>query len=326
MKILVTGAAGFIGSHLTNFLVDKGHHVRGADIRPSTESYLPSKANEFVQCDLRKLQNAVDASKDMDWVITLAADMGGMGYLHEFHAKIMRNNALININMADAAKLVGVKRILFSSSACVYPEFRQMKSNSPSLKESDALPAWPDLPYGWEKLFSEFLYASYAKDYGLPVRIARFHNVYGSHSTYAGGREKAPAALCRKVAEAKNGGKLIVWGDGKARRSFLYIDDCLELVWRLMNSNYAKPLNIGTDKSISVDELAILITKISGKHLMIKHDLSKPQGVRGRNANLTLMKHTLHYTPKVNYPEGMAKLYRWVEKQIGDKQSTPTTV
>lgn len=321
MHILVTGGAGFIGSHLANFLKSKGCFVRVADIRPRVECYLPLEIDEYMQCDLRKLQSAVDASRDMDWVFQLSADMGGMGYLHEFHAKIMRNNALININVADAAKLVGVKRIFFSSSACVYPEFRQKTLAARPLKESHAIPAAPDLMYGWEKLFSEFLYLSYAQDYGIDVRIARFHNSYGPATEYKNGREKAPAALCRKVAETQNGGSITVWGDGKAKRSFLYIDDCVEGIWRLMNSNYNKPLNLGTDESISIDDLAKLIIKTSGKHLSIKHDRSKPEGVRARNANLTLMKKTLRWKPKTSLKAGIPKLYRWVEQQVAPLQA-----
>lgn len=239
--------------------------------------------------------------------------------MHIAHAKIMRNNALMNLNLLHAAKTLRIKRVFFSSSACVYPEYRQLEENSPSLKESDALPAWPDLDYGWEKLFSEFLYKSYEKDYGMKVRIARFHNIYGNNCEYDNGREKAPAALCRKVVDAKEDGKLVVWGDGKARRSFMFIDDCVECIWRLMNSDFREPLNIGTDKSIGVDELAKLIMKIAGKYLTIEHDLTQPEGVRGRNADLTLMKHVLHYTPKIDYPEGMSRLYTWVKNAKSQK-------
>jgi GDP-D-mannose 3',5'-epimerase len=317
MKCLICGGLGFIGSHLANYLAVQGVDVRVADIKKPAECYLPLRNVEMYNgFDLRTGWEAEEVVHGMDWVFQLAADMGGMGYIHDNRACVMRNNALINMNVLEASRLAGVKRIFYSSSACAYPEYRQMDTDSPALKESDVYPAQPDTFYGWEKLFSEKLYESYVKDYGMAVRVARLHNVYGPYGTYKGGREKAPAALCRKVAEAKDGTQIEVWGDGKAMRSYLYVDDCIEAILRLMNSNCNIPLNIGTDIAISVDELAKLIIDISGKKLGIVHDTTKPEGVRGRNADLTLVKRTLGWSPTVNYEEGLSKLYHWVNRQV----------
>jgi len=316
LKILVCGGCGFIGSHFANFLKKKGHYVRVADNRPRGECYLPLLADEVWNYDLRGPTIASIAVTEMDWVFQFASNMGGMGYLSYTNAPIMRDNALINLNVLEAAKQEGIKRILFSSSACIYSHLLETKPNVVPLKESDALPAWPELSYGWEKLFSEFLYRSYAKDYGMSVRIARLHNVYGTHSEFKNGREKAPAALCRKVAEAESGDAITVWGDGKQTRSFLYVDDCVEGLWRLMNSKYDKPLNIGSNELTTINNLAKLAIAASGKKLRIKHDLTKPQGVRGRNADLTLMKKMLRWQPETTLAEGVPKLYEWVEQQV----------
>lgn len=316
-KVLVTGGRGFIGSHLVNFLKDTGHWVRNVDI--VAESYLQTKEDEFLRRDLRNPIQAMQATQEIDWVFNLAANMGGIQYITELNAPIMRDNVLINVNMLEACRVLDVDRIYFSSSACTYNRNLQTNPEVIPLKETDAVPAHPDSAYGWEKLFSEFLYKSYEQDYGLDVRIGRFHNIYGTHTTYKGGQEKAPAALCRKVAEAKDGGTITVWGDGKQTRSFLYIDDCLDAVYALMQSNFSDPINIGTNDLIAIDDLARLVMRIAGKKLTIEHDLTKPQGVRGRNADLSLIKTVLKWQPKISLEDGMVRLYTWVENQIAGK-------
>ena len=313
-KILVTGGKGFIGSHLVNYLKAKGYNVRSIDIVKN--SYLKTYEDKFFCGDLRDVYVALKVTKDIDWVFNLAANMGGIGFISKVGADVMRDNALINISIVNACVKNNVKRIFFSSSACVYPDYRQEHEHSEALKEEYAVPAAPDQFYGWEKLFTEKLMEAYKKDYETSIRIARFHNIYGSHGTYTGGREKAPAALCRKVASAKDGDNIEIWGDGKQERSFLYIDDALEAIYMLMRSNYDKPLNIGSDKLISIDGLADLIIKISGKKLTKKYDLSKPQGVRSRNADLTLIQKVLGWQPKISYEEGLTKTYTWIEKMV----------
>ena len=316
MKCLVTGSVGFIGSHLVNYLKAKGHWVRGVDIKEKNECYLNTKEDEYFQLDLRLFKNAVKVLEDIDYVFNLAADMGGIGYITEYNASIMRNNSLINLNMLEASHLADVDRYFFSSSACTYNRDLQMEPNSPPLKESDILPAHPDSAYGWEKLYAELLCKSYEHDHGLPVRIARFHNIYGTYTTYKGGQEKFPAAVCRKVAEAQDGGRIILWGDGKQRRSYLWVDDCCEAFYKLIQSDFSDPVNIGTDRSIGVDELAKIVMQISGKDLIIDHDLTKPQGVRGRNADLSLIREVLDWEPKIELEEGMSRLYKWIESQL----------
>jgi len=256
------------------------------------------------------------AIDDIDQVYNLAANMGGIGYITEYNASIMRDNSLINLNMLDAAKHEGVDRYFFSSSACTYPREIQEVPDLVPLKESDILPAHPDSAYGWEKLYAELLCKSYEHDYGLPVRIARFHNIYGTHTTYDGGQEKAPAALCRKIAEANDGESMVVWGDGKQTRSYLYVDDCVQGVYQLTQSEYSDPLNIGTDRLIAVDDFARLVMGIAGKSLTIEHDLTKPQGVRGRNADLTLVKKVLGWEPTISLEDGMERLYNWILSQL----------
>jgi len=315
-KILVTGGTGFIGSHLANYLKDKGYFVRAVDVKPKSECYLPLKADDVREADLRIPESASKMTKDVDWVFNLAANMGGIGFITEVGADIMRDNALININMMEACRKNNVERIFFSSSACVYPAYRQTDPDVEPLKEEHAIPAEPDMFYGWEKLFTEKLMEAYEKDYKMHVRIARFHNIYGPYGTYKGGREKAPAALCRKVAEAKNGGTITIWGDGKQTRSFLYVDDALDAVYRLMQSNYDKPLNIGSDELISINRLADIIIEASGKTLKRVYDLKAPQGVRGRNADLTLINKVIGWKPRVTYREGLEKTYRWIEEMV----------
>lgn len=316
-KALVTGAGGFIGSHFINFLAKKGCWVRGVDIK--YPEFMKTEANDFQILDLRLRENCLKVIKDIDEVYQIAANMGGIGFITKVKAEVMRDNILININMLEAARQNKISRYFFSSSACVYATYKQEDPDNPGLKESDAYPADPDNEYGWEKLFTERLCKNYYLDYCLETRMARFHNIYGPYGTYDGGREKSPAALCRKVAMAEDGGTIEIWGDGKQTRSYCYIDDCLEGIYRLMHSEYRDPLNIGSDRIVTVDELANIIIKISGKKLKKTYDTTKPQGVRGRNSDNTLLKKVLNWEPRVSLEEGLEITYRWIESQVGKK-------
>jgi nucleoside-diphosphate-sugar epimerase len=271
--------------------------------------------SEELKLDLRKWRNCLAATKDIDKVYNLAANMGGIGFITEVGAEIMRDNSLINTYMLEASRRNKVKRYFFSSSACVYPSYRQTDPSVKGLREEDAHPADPDNFYGWEKLLAEKMCEAYHRDHGLDIRIARYHNVYGPEGTYKGGREKSPAALCRKVAEASNPGEITIWGDGKQTRSYCYIDDCVRGTVMLMESDYDKPMNIGSERLVTIDELADMIIKISGKTITKKHDLSAPQGVRGRNADISLARKALGWEPKVSLEEGLAKTYKWIEAQ-----------
>ena len=312
-RILVTGAGGFIGSHMVKLLKANGYWVRGVDIKEP--EFMKSHADQFVLMDLRSTEGCRRITKNINQVYNFAANMGGIGFITRVKADVMHDNVIINANLLDASRINSVERFFFSSSACVYPKFKQMKADVTALKETDALPAYPGTPYGWEKLFTERMTLAYNDDYGLKTRVARYHNIYGQEGTYKGGREKAPAALCRKVAEAEDGGTITIWGDGKQTRSFLYIDDCLEATYKLMNSEHSEPLNIGSDEMITINQLVDMIIEISGKELEKEYDLTKPEGVRGRNANLTLIKKTIDWEPKVSYKEGLEKTYKWIEKQ-----------
>ena len=308
MRIVVTGAGGFIGHHLVNYLKNKGHYVRAVDIRyPKWEM---SRADEFLLTDLR--YPAFHVFNNIDQVYHLAADMGGIGYIENYKAQIVFNNTMINMLTLKACQEKGVKRFLFTSSACVYPGYLQNKGHS-DLEENDAYPADSEDGYGWEKLMMERACRHFREDYLLDTRIARFHNIFGPMGEYEGGREKSPAALCRKVALSD--GKIEIWGDGTQERSYCYIDDCVEALYRLMESDYCDPINIGTDRKVTVNELADIIIKISGKKITKEYDLTKPQGVKARNAVIRRANFILKWNPQVSLEEGLEKTYRWIEKQ-----------
>lgn len=310
-RILVTGAGGFIGHHLINRLVDEGYYVRGVDIKyPEFEA---TTAQEFELLDLRYWDNCLEATKNIDIVYNLAADMGGIGYLTANHADIARNNILINSHMLEASRLSGVKRFLFSSSACIYPLYKQDSPDVTPLKEEDAYPADPEPGYGLEKLFTEELCKYYWNDYQFETRIVRFHNVYGPLGTYEGGKEKAPAAICRKIALASKSGEIEVWGDGSQTRSFIYIDDCVEGLVRIMNSEIREPLNLGTDRLVTISELVEIVAKIASKNIVQKYDLSKPQGVRGRNSDNTKLRELLDWEPQIPLEVGLRDTYIWID-------------
>jgi GDP-D-mannose 3', 5'-epimerase len=314
-KVLVTGAGGFIGHHLVTFLKKRGYWVRGVDIK--SPEFSPTAADEFELLDLRRWDNCLQATRNVDEVYALAADMGGMGYISFNNAIILRNNTLINFHTLEAARINGIKRYFYTSSACVYPEYRQMDANVTSLKEEDAYPAQPQDAYGWEKLITEHLCLEYRRDFGLETRIVRFHNIFGPEGTWDGGREKAPAALCRKVAIAKLTGQseIDIWGDGEQTRSFCYIDDCLAGIYKLMRSDYHDPLNLGQDRLISINGLADLIMNIAGVQLSKKH-IKGPEGVRGRNSDNSLLKKVLSWEPEISLEQGLARTYAWIEDQV----------
>ena len=313
-RVLVTGAGGFIGHHFIKFLKKRGYWVRGADIKfPEFEK---TSADEFLKLDLREYKNCFKATKEVNHVYNFAANMGGIGFIEMVHAEVVRDNLLINNHMLEASKNNKVKRFFFSSSACIYPTYRQKGTKNSGLKESYAYPAECDNEYGWEKLITERQCKNYYTDYGLETRVARFHNVYGPLGTWRGGREKSPAAICRKVALADNGGTIDVWGDGKQGRSYTYIDDCCVGIYKLMTSDYREPLNIGSDRLVSINQLIAILSKIAKKKVKKNYDLSKPQGVRGRNSDNTLIKKILKWAPSTSLEEGFKYTYEWINGQI----------
>lgn len=313
---IVCGAGGFIGGHLVKRLKDEGYWVRGVDLKE--HEFGMHYADDFVLGDLRD-PRVCEALFDrhIDEVYQLAADMGGAGYIFtgEHDAVVMHNSATINLNMVEAARLAKAGKIFYSSSACMYPEYNQMDPDNPKCSEDSAYPAMPDSEYGWEKLFSERLYLSYQRNWGMEVRVARFHNIFGPQGTWTGGREKAPAALCRKVAEAGNPGEIEIWGDGLQTRSFLYIDECVEAVRRLMESDFSGPVNIGSEEMVTINGLAELIADIAGKDISLRH-VEGPQGVRGRNSDNALIYEKLGWKPTQSLRAGLEKTYAWIEEQV----------
>ncbi len=326
-KALVNGAGGFIGSHLVRRLRNEGVWVRGVDLK--RPEFSESAAHEFIVGDLRDQSVAAAAVDGMHDAYQLAADMGGAGYIFtgEHDACVLHNSATINLNTLEAGRKAGVHRFFYSSSACIYPERNQMDPDNPVCSEESAYPAAPDSEYGWEKLFSERLYLAYARNYGLEVHIARFHNIFGPEGTWQGGREKAPAAICRKVAETPDGGEMQIWGDGLQTRSFLYIDECLEGVRLLMESDFQGPVNIGSEEMVTINGLAEMAMGIAGKKLSVRH-IPGPLGVRGRNSDNRLIAERLHWAPSWPLRKGLAETFQWVEEQVLSREGlkVPTLI
>ncbi|HEY0680194.1 MAG TPA: NAD-dependent epimerase/dehydratase family protein [Chitinophagaceae bacterium] len=323
-KAIVFGAGGFIGSHLVRRLKNEGYWVKGADLKHP--SFMKSYADKFVIADLRKREE-VEAliDQDADELYQLAADMGGAGYLFtgENDANVMHGSALINLHTAEVSRLKKVKHLFFSSSACVYPKHNQSESENPCCSEDSVYPADPDSEYGWEKLFSERLYQSYHRNYALNIKIARFHNVYGPGNPWCGGKEKAPAAICRKIAEAEEGGQIEIWGNGEQTRSFLYIDDCIDGIRMLMKSDYQRPVNIGSEESVTINYLAERVMKMFGKKLSVRH-INGPVGVQGRNSDNSLMNSITGWEPVVSLDEGIRQTYLWISDQLNKTQAEPS--
>lgn len=324
-RVLVTGAGGFIGSHLVTRLKEEGLWVRGVDLK--YPEFGPSPADEFVLGDLRNPLVATMVACGMNEVYQLAADMGGAGYIFtgEHDAAVMHNSATINLNMLHEGVKAGVRKYFYSSSACIYPEYNQKSADLPICSEESAYPAAPDSEYGWEKLFSERLYFAFARNHGIQVRVARFHNIFGPQGTWRGGREKAPAAICRKVSEVDEGGEIEIWGDGSQTRSFLYVDECVEGVRRLMESEFPGPVNIGSDEMVTLDRLAAMVMAIAGKHLHIRH-ISGPLGVRGRNSDNRLIREKLSWAPSAHLQTGLEKTYWWIEAQVSASRRSPELI
>ena len=322
-KVLVTGAGGFIGHHLTKYLMKRGYYVRGVDIKEP--EYEPSPANEFLLLDLSVADNCLVATEGMDHVYGLAANMGGIGFIENNKAVIVRDNTFINLHTIEAARINGVKRYLYTSSACIYPGYRQNETDITPLKEQDAYPADAEDGYGWEKLYMERVCRHYTEDFGLDTRVVRFHNIFGPLGTYDGGREKSPAAICRKIALADDGDEIEVWGDGEQTRSYCYIDDCVEGIYRLMQSDHRDPINLGQDRMISINELVDIVAKIAGKRIGKRYDLTKPQGVRGRNSDNTRLREVLNWEPTISLEEGLHTTYHWIAGEL-EKQNAPVNV
>jgi GDP-D-mannose 3',5'-epimerase len=317
----VAGAGGFIGHHLVSYLKDNGYQVRGVD-RKEPE-YEPTRADEFLVLDLREYDNCLAATDGADEVYQLAADMGGIGFITANHAEVARSNVLINAHMLEAAAQSDVERYFYSSSACIYPMYKQLEPDVTPLREEDAYPADPEEGYGWEKLYAEKLCQYYTEEGRVETRVARFHNIYGPLGTYEGGREKAPAAISRKVALANDGDTIEIWGDGQQTRSFTYVSDCVDGIHRLMHSEHREPLNLGTDRLITVDGLVDLVSEIAGKSLTKQHDTSKPQGVRGRNSDNERLRAVLGWEPGTTLEDGLTETYRWIEAELAKAGRIP---
>ena len=314
-RVLVTGAGGFIGSHLVTYLKNRGYWVRGVDLKHP--EFSETDADDFQILDLRRWEDCVKATQNVSEVYALAADMGGMGFISAHHAQILYNNSLINLHTLEAARENGVKRYLYTSSACIYPEHLQEDANAKPLKEEDAYPAYPQDAYGWEKLVSERLCMHYREDYGIETRTVRFHNIFGERGTWEGGREKVPAAMCRKIAISKLTDEKVIdiWGDGEQTRSFCHVDDCVEGIYRLMRSDFHEPLNLGQDRMVTINQLADIIAEISGVTISKNH-IDGPQGVRGRNSDNDKLRQVLNWEPQISLEDGLRRTYEWIEGEV----------